>query len=224
MSRAIQALVVLAVLAGILQWFVPRWTARALASAMARYVGGRPPSVTLTAVPFWELASGRFQELVVGMHSATLDGLSVHAARLVWSDGAVSVRALTHGRVVITRPGHLTVSVSLTDANLSALLTREQALSDPSVSVTQGAIALRGRLNLGHEVVPLDAVGALSESANHETLIYHPEEIDGLRVPLLTNVSLVNLKSLPLPVPLYIEQVTLSPGQLELTVGNRLTT
>jgi hypothetical protein len=187
---------------------------------MAPYEGGRPPAVTVTAVPFWELASGHFQDLAVRMHSVTVNGLDIAAVQLHWFDGGLNLAALAKGRVVVTRPGRFMMTVELTNHNLSSLLLREKAFTDPTVTVTSGGIDVQGSLTLGHEVVPLNAVGAITESPNHEALFYHPERIDGLRLPLLTNVQLLNLDSVTLPLPLYIQRVALTPGQLVLTMAN----
>lgn len=221
MNRLIRGLVLLVVVVGILQWFVPRWAGSLLAKEMGRYDHGPRPTVAVTAIPFWELFSGHFQDVYISARQAKLGSLAVASAHLNWANGGVSLGQLEKGHLSVTQPGHLTMTIQLTAASLSQFLAQEGTISSPKVSITPAGVAISGRLLLGGTYVPLDTKGPLTVSANHQQLVFHPTSIDGLHLPVLTDIQLLNLASMKqLPVSLRIEQVKLEANQLAVTVGN----
>ncbi len=220
MSRAIQGLVVIVLVIGLLQWFVPRWAGSLLARELGHYDHGPKPTVAVSAVPFWELAGGRFQDIYVSAREAELGSLVIQQLRLNWQNGGVALGSLEKGHLVVKEPGHLTLSIVLKDSALSAFLAKKGTLSNPRVVISPQGVELKGRILLGQSYVPLDTSGPLVESANHRQLIFHPTNIDGLKLPVLTDIQLLNLSTMKLPLALTIQNVHLERHQLAVTVGN----
>ncbi len=220
MSRAIQGLVVLVLVIGLLQWFAPRWAGGLLARELAHYDHGPKPSVAVSAVPFWEMASGRFQDIYVNAREAELGSLVIQQLTLNWQNGGVALGPLEKGHLVVKEPGRLTLRIVLRDSALSAFLAKKGTLSNPRVVISPTGVQLKGRILLGQSYVPLDTSGPLVESSDHRQLIFHPTNIDGLQLPVLTDIQLLNLSTMKLPMALTIQKVQLEQHQLAVTVGN----
>lgn len=222
MSRLIKGLVALVVVVGLLQWFVPRWAGSLLAKELGHYDHGPKPQVALSAMPFWELFGGHFQNIYINAHDLELgSSLTVNQAKLNWANGAIGLGSLEKGHLTVTQPGHATMRIVLTASELSKFLAHQGTLSKPQVHITPTAVALNGRILLSGAYVPLDTKGKLTVSKNRQQLIFHPASIDGLTLPVLTDIQLVNLATLKaLPMALHIQQVKLEQGRMALTVGN----
>lgn len=220
MSRLIQGLVVVVLLVGLLQWLVPRWAGSLLAGELAHYDHGPKPTVAVSAVPFWDLLGGQFQDVYIDASKANLGGLTIQHARLNWANGGVSLGSLEKGKLVVTKPGRVTMTIRLTGAALSQFLAQKGNISNPQVTISPTEVAVHGRLLLGGVYVPLDTKGSLVESASHQQLIFHPTSIDGIQLPVLTDIQLLNLANMRLPIRLTIQQVHLESNQLAVTVGN----
>nr|WP_275107228.1 DUF2993 domain-containing protein [Sulfobacillus harzensis] len=205
-----------------MQWFVPRWTGSLLTREIGRYDHGPKPQVAVSAVPFWDLFGGHFQDIYINAHDLELSSaLTVQHAQLNWQNGTVSLGSLEKGKLKVTNPGHATMSIELTAAELSTFLAHEGTIAHPTVSISPSGVALSGRLLLGGSYVPLDTKGSLSVSSSRQQLIFHPTSIDGLNLPVLTDIQLLNLATMKaLPMSLKIEHVQLENQRLVLTVGN----
>ncbi|PSR20926.1 MAG: DUF2993 domain-containing protein [Sulfobacillus acidophilus] len=220
MSRVIQTLIILVVVVAVLQWFVPRWAADLVANELGRIDHGPRPSVAVTAVPFWDLLQGRFQDIRITAKQAQVRSLQIHQIRMNWSNGQVALAALAKGRLGIRRPGHLVMTIVLTGTAMSRFLAKTGSIVRPHVDVSPQGIRLQGEIQLAGTAVPLDMAGSLVKSANSQALIFHPHQIDGVALPVLTNVQLLNVASLHLPLPLTIDRVRLERNQIALTAGN----
>ena len=220
MSRLIRWLIFLAIIAGGLQWFMPRWAADAMAQEIQRMDHGPKPTVALTARPFWELFGGRFKALAVEASNAEFKSLVVRRVSLHWTNGVISLSALEKGHVAVLQPGKMRLSILLTGADLSSFLAKQGSIVHPEVMIVPSGVSLRGEISLGGSAVPLNTQGKLTVSPNHEALIFHPSRIDGLNIPVMTKMQLLNLSTMKLPVDLGIDAVTLGVGQIVLTVGN----
>lgn len=220
MNRLIQTLVVLVLVVGLLQWFVPRWAGSLLANQLDRYDHGPPPVVQVAAVPFWELGGGRFQDVFIDAKKASIGGLNIQQVLFNWSNGGISLASLVKRHVKVTSPGTLKMSIVLTAAALSQFLAKQGSLLDPQVSISPAGVSLKGRLLLGGSYIPLDTHGALVESSDHQALVFHPTSIDGLHLPVLTDIQLLNLTTMKLPMALTIEGVHLKNNQATVTVVN----
>lgn len=220
MSRIIQFLLAAVLVLGGLQWFVPRWTGGLVARELARVDRGPRPVVAVQAMPFWELFSGRFGDVAVSAENARVEKLSIRRFQLNWRDGGLSLSGLEKGQVVVQRAGHLAMTAVITGPALSQWLAQQGSIAHPTVSLAPSGVSLKGDINLGGATVPLDTRGTLSVSGNQQALIFHPHSIDGLNLPVMTQVQLVNLSRLKLPMTLDIRQVRLGQNQLILTLGN----
>lgn len=220
MSRIIQVLMALVLLAGLGQWLVPRWAGNLLAREVSRVDHGPRPSVAVSAMPFWELADGRFHDVSINASQVTVQNFVVQHVHLTWTNGAIALGPLEKGHLKVDKPGHLSMTAVLTGPALSRFIARQGSISNPQVAIKPSGVSLKGRIKLGGSSVPLDTRGTLVESQNHQALVFHPTSIDGLQLPVLTDVQLLNLSSLNLPMPLKIQHVRLENNRLALTIGN----
>lgn len=222
MSRLIKVLVALVIVVGLLQWFVPRWAGSLLAKELGHYDHGPKPEVAVSAVPFWTLLGGHFQDIYINADDLALgSSLTVLRARLTWHNGAVSVGSLEQGHLKVTQAGHATMRIVMTAGELSQFLAHEGTISQPKVRVSPTGVGVAGRLLLGGSYVPLDTKGSLTVSKSRQQLIFHPTSIDGLTLPVLTDIQLLNLATMKaLPMSLHIESVQLLNQQLAVTVAN----
>lgn len=220
MSRVLKGLIVLVVVVGVLQWFVPRWVGGFLAGQLGHYDRGPKPQVAVNAFPFWELAQGQFQNVHIQASDASFGHYTVQHATLNWSNGGVALAALKDGKLRVTKPGTLHLTLVLSGAELTSFLQHQGTLIHPQVTVVPSGVEVTGTLNLGGTSVPLDTSGSLSVSANHQAVIFHPQNIDGLSLPVPTNLQLVDVKALNLPMALSIESVQLGHNQLIAKVQN----
>ena len=220
MSRLIQILMGLVLLAGLLQWGVPRLVDGIAARQLERYDHGPRPVVSVSAMPFWELVSGRFQNLSIVAKNGSFHSFHVRRVRFDWKNGRVSVAALSRGQLTVLSPGHVTMTVVLSANNLSAFIAKQGTIGHARVVISPHQVGLKGQIQLAGATVPLNTLGTLEESANHQMLVFHPTSIDGLKLPVLTNVQLVNVSSLNLPWHVTIQSVQLENNQLALTAGN----
>lgn len=217
MSRLIRVLIVLVLLAGVLQWLVPKWAAGEIASQVARYDHSQRPVVSLTAIPFWELATGRFEDLYVDASNVNAGPLKVQSARLNWANGQISVPDLIKGRFAIVRPGHVDVRIRIDGAALAAVLAQHSPVQNAEVTITPQNVRIRGRILLGGVYLPLDATGTLVVSSDRRHLIFHPTVIDGINLPMMTDIEILDLTKLQLPVPLVITSVVLEQDHVVVT-------
>ncbi|POB09736.1 LmeA family phospholipid-binding protein [Sulfobacillus sp. hq2] len=219
MSRFIQVLAALVIILAGLQWGVPRWVSGKAAAAIARTDGGVAPSIALTAMPFWIIAQGRFQDVYVNAKGVTFDGLKVDQAIVNWQNGEVSVPALERNALVVKKPGRMSVTVVLDGPALGAFLATEGPIRDPVVTIASGVMTIQGKVSLGGVVLPLNTQGTLTVSPDKTAILFHPTSIDGIALPLLTDLQIFQISQLHLPVQLVIQSVTLSDNQLIVKAG-----
>ncbi len=220
MSRLIGWLIVLVLVAGGLQWFAPRWAGDALAQELKRFDHGPKPAVVIQARPFWELFRGRFNDLTIAANNAQVRSLVVRHVYLNWTHGGISISSLEKGRIKVSHPGRVRMRIVLTGSELSSFLAKQGSIIRPQVIIQPSGVSLKGEISLGGSAVPLNTEGKLTVSPNHEALIFHPSRIDGLAIPVLTKVQLLNLSAMKLPISMGIDAVKLGVGEVALTAGN----
>ncbi|MBX5467578.1 MAG: DUF2993 domain-containing protein [Firmicutes bacterium] len=217
MSGLVRLVAALAVLAAVAQWAGPQWLAAAVAQALASENAGYRPAVAITAVPFWMLLYGHFQTVVVDAAPLVVDQFRVRRALLVWQDGTVSVPALLEHRLVVQSPGHITVRLTVSDQDLSRFLQANAPLKNPEVHIEPGGVNLAATVALKGMVVPLDLTGQLRLAPDGEAVWFLPAQVDGIPLPVPTALTVFDLHRLHPWVPMRLAQLTLGPGQLELT-------
>ncbi len=214
MSRFILVVATAVVIFGGLQWSVPRWAAMQLAKQIATQDGGVKPNVEIAAMPFWILAQGQFQAVYIKADNVRADGMMVSQAIVNWQGGKVSVSALSHKQLVVEKAGRVKVEIVLDGPALSAFLAQQGPIQNPKVTISRGVMTIQGQLLIGQLRVPLDAKGTLSVSADKKSIIFHPTSVDGLHLPVLTDLQIFQIDSLKLPVPMVIRSVALRNNEL----------
>lgn len=216
MSRMVQMMIVLLLAVVGLQWYIPRWVANQAATQIMALDHGRRPEVTITAIPFWYLFSGGFQDVYVNAKNVPLGPLTISDATVNWQNGRVGVNALLKHRLVIARPGHMTVIITVDQVALARFLAQEGKFQNPTVHIDPAGISIGGRVLLGGVYIPLDTRGTLVVSSDKKSLIFHPTSIDGINLPMVTDIEIFNVNAIKLPVELEIQSVTLKQGSMEV--------
>lgn len=219
MSRTIQVLVVAVLLLAGLQWFLPRWVANQMAAQIAVFDHGPKPNVALTAIPFWYLLEGNFQDLYVSAHQVTVGPVELASVQVDWQNGGLSTSALTHQQLKVTRVGKVALTITVDETALAKFLAQQGKFQNPTVHIQPSGVAITGRVLLGGVYIPLDTQGNLVVSPDKKSLIFHPTSIDGVHLPVVTDVQIFNVNSLKLPVPMVIHSVILVPGAVIVKAG-----
>ncbi len=219
MSRFIKILLAVIVVAVGLQWYAPQYVASRAATAIAKVDGGVTPHVELTALPFWMLLQGKFQQAHLNVHGVSVEGMRIDTATLNWDNGQISVDALSHDKLDIVKAGQMTGTVVLGARALSAFLERQGAVTNPVVTMAAGVMTIKGQFVLGGVNLPLDAQGTLSIASGKQAIILHPTSVDGIDLPVLTNMEIFQVSSLHLPVTLQIDSIHMANNQLVIKAG-----
>ncbi len=219
MSGTIKVLVVAILLLAGLQWYVPRWVSNQMATQIAAFDHGPKPSVFVTAIPFWGLLQGRFQDLYVNARQVNLGPVALQSVQVDWQNGGLSPKALTADKIKVTRVGKVLLTITVDEAALATFLAHQGKFQNPTVHIARTGIAITGRVLLGGVYIPLDTQGSLIVSKDKKALIFHPTSIDGVQLPVVTDVEIFNVNSLKLPVPMAIQSVRLVPGAIVVKAG-----
>lgn len=218
MRTVIRMLVGLVVLAAAAQLAVPTALAAQLARALQPLTGpASRDTVRLAAIPFWELASGQFQDLRITTVNGTAGPLRVAWFSADWRDGGVDPAAwfLDH-RLVVTRPGRLSAQIRVDGAALAAILADSGRVADPTVTVQPDGIVVAGRVNLGALQGPVTMRGNLVIAPNGRQLLFVPTSVDGLRLPFGASIVVFDVSRLGLPFAVRLTGVRLVPPDIEL--------
>jgi hypothetical protein len=219
-NRLIGWLIVLVLMLFGLQWLVPQWVGGAAADWLATRLEAPKPTVEVSAVPFWQLASGRFQLLVIDAHDVKIKGVDIEGVKLSWVDGQVALDG--HGQPVrVVKVGRLSGAVILSQQDLARLVDREGLLQDSVVHIERGTMRVAGQLSLVGHRMPLRVDGRLSIENGGEALWFTPQQLDGAAVPLTTTIHVLNLAQLKLPLAVRLTGMTAGRGQLRLTFASR---
>lgn len=219
MSRLIQFLVGIVILVAIMQWAVPRWAANQISRQIALRDHGAPTHVAVTAIPFWELASGQFQDIYINAKKVAAGPMTISSARMNWANGQLSVASLLKGQVKVVKTGRLSVTIQIDGAALSRFLAQEGKIRNAHVTITPNGVRIQGSMFLGGVSVPLDTTGNLIVSQDKKHLIFHPTSIDGINLPMMTDIEILNLNTMTLPVPMVIRSVQLKPDLIVVNAG-----
>lgn len=219
MSWVIRILLGVVVLIGALQWTVPQWIGGQISHRIASLDNGSPPHVAVTAMPFWELASGRFQDIYVRATNVTAGPMQIASAQLNWQNGQVGVAALMGGHLAIRKTGKIDIRIRLNEQALANFLATQGKMQHPQVTITPKNVQIKGRMLLGGVYVPMNTTGTLVVSNDRQKLIFHPTVIDGINLPMLTDIQLLDIKTLNLPVPMVIQSVTLHSHYIVVKAG-----
>ncbi|MHB1611319.1 MAG: DUF2993 domain-containing protein, partial [Sulfobacillus sp.] len=77
-------------------------------------------------------------------------------------------------------------------------------------------LTIGGKVLLGGVYVPLNTRGTLVVSSDRKSIIFHPTSIDGIQLPMVTDIEIFNVNAIKLPVNLVIQSVTLQKGSMEV--------
>lgn len=213
MSRLLWLIGVLAALAAGGQAVVPPLVDQALARSITPLTG--PASVNqvqVTAVPFWTLAAGRFQDLTVTGRGWQAGPLKLSSVGVDWQDGAVNVADLLRRRQLVpSSEGHMRVRIAVDGPALAHLLEKSGRVTDVVVNVRRDYVELSGTVRLNGLSGRVTAEGTLDVSPNKRQILFHPTQVDGVGLPFRTSLPIFSLDQVELPVTLELTSVRLSP-------------
>jgi hypothetical protein len=158
---ALGALLAALALAAACQGAASAAAARIVAAAVRERLGGGAVTATVVALPFWQLAQGRFQHLSVRGVDVRGGRLAIAQMRADWRDGRVDVRALEAGRPLRSwvRGGRLVVRLTLGPAALVRALPRTGTLTVTRLSLAPPGVRVYGRLRFDGLDLPFRAFG-----------------------------------------------------------------
>lgn len=218
--NALRIALVVILVAVLGQVLVPPVVAGRAAAALHSVTGaGSTDQVTVTAVPFWTLASGQTQDVRVLVDRATVqvDGqpLGIAQMTLNWQDGQVAVGALLRqGRLVAARPGRVHLTLRLDGPAVARFLDATGRVHGAVVTVGTRQVTLAGQVALGSLRGHVSTQGRLAISASGQELLFVPQVVDGLSLPLAASLPLLDLASLSLPLPMHLTSVSLAPPDI----------
>ncbi|MCL8208154.1 MAG: DUF2993 domain-containing protein [Actinomycetia bacterium] len=221
MRTVFRVLVGLVVLVAAAQLVVPTALAGELAQALEPLTGpGSRDTVKLAAIPFWELASGRFQDLQVTTVNGSAGPLKVAWFSADWQDGGVDPAAwFGRHQLVVTRTGRLTAQIRVDGAALAAILADSGRVTDPTVTVRPDGLVVAGRVNLGALQGPVTMRGNLVIAPNGRQLLFVPTSVDGYALPFGASIVVFDVSRLGLPFAVRLTGVRLVPPDVELTAA-----
>lgn len=215
--NALRIALVVILVAVLGQVMVPSVVAGRAATALHGLTGaGSTDQVAVTAVPFWTLASGQTQDVQVLVDRATVhvagQPLGIAELALNWQNGQVAVGALLRqGRLVAVRPGRAHLTLKVDGAAVARFLDDTGRVRGAVVTVSAAQVTLAGQLALGSLRGQVSTRGRLAISPNGQELLFVPNAVDGLSLPLTASLPLFDLESLSLPLPLHLTSVALAP-------------
>ena len=222
MNRAIARLIVLVLVLFGLQSAVPQWVDQAAGSQLHRYFQVAGPTVEVTAIPFWEIASGKFQEVLVSLHRVKIRGLMISKATLDWQNGRVAFGEGGSRRLTVLSPGKIQIGLGISAGGIASELDHSGVIRQSQVEISRGQMGVAGVVRLDGRSLRLAVLGPLSVAPNHQALVFRPQAIDGLKLPGQSQILIFDLARLNLPLPdLSIQRIQLSSGMLRIWMTNR---
>lgn len=203
-----------------LQWLVPGWVGGAASAWVAKHFHGPRATVEVSAIPFWQLASGHFQVLIVRAHDLTMNGVIVRAFELDWQNGHIGFGG--PGRPVrILNVGVLRGQVRIAGTEIARLVDQRGILSNSRVTLRGREMSIAGMIRLGKRVMGFALEGPLTVTQDGSTIIFHPQELDHAKLAFKTAMTVLNVSQLHLPVALRLTSVHIGAGTLTLGFRNR---
>ncbi len=220
MNRLLAWAICLVVMVFGLQWMVPRWVGGAAAEWLGREWKSPKPLVEVSALPFWQLASGRFQVLFVRGRNAEVHGVVVRAFHLTWLHGQIGLDQ--QGQPVrVKQVGALTGEVEVSLAELAHLLVQRGMMEHSTVSLEDGVLQIAGTLRVGGHSLGLTVRGPLRLAHHGASVVFSPEQLDGAKWPLTTTIIVFSLSELHLPIALELTRLSTTSTGLALGFRNR---
>jgi hypothetical protein len=210
-------LVVLLLAAG--QVLVPRIAGQALSQALTRVTGpGSRDTVTVGAVPFFQLFQGRFQAVDVSAEHVDAHGLTIGSLVVLWQNGTVNVPDLVqHHELRVVKQGALAATVRVSGSSLAQFLDESGRIHNARVTVAAAYVRISGTVSIGGINGPLDATGRFSIGPGGRTILFQPLSVNGLGVPAVTRLQLLSIASLHLPIPVTVTGIRLAPPYVVVT-------
>lgn len=202
-----------------LQVAVPRVAASMAERLAGQVVQGPRPRIEITALPFWQLAVGRFQQLSAQGHDLRWHGIEASAFRLSWSDGQITPKSSKSGWNV-ARWGRIQGSLAIAPKTLAEIIDRSGLVSQSRVVLHARTISVTGTVHLGGKAVSLSTQGPLTLGAGGTTVTFHPKLVGLVAIPVTTSITVFNLSELRLPVALRIVSIQLSPTAIRVQFTN----
>jgi hypothetical protein len=218
-SNLIRVLLVLVLLVVAAQVVIPRLAGEELGRALMRVTGpGSTDTVSVGAVPFFELFQGRFQSLDWRATNVAAEGLKLSAVDVTWTHGGISVPALVdHHAVVVSDPGDLQATVRVGETALARFLNASGRIQGSQVTVGPSTVRLRGTVSVGGLSGPIDTTGRLKLSPNGRQILFQPVSVDGFGLPFQTTLVILDVQTLNLPVSVRVTGVRLEPPYVVVT-------
>lgn len=212
MSRAIRVWLWILGLTVLAQVVVPNAAAQALGGRLQQMTGAQGDAVSLTAIPFWILWQGQFQDVTMQARQWPLGSLLVSSIQVNWQNGGVNVAdLLDHQTLVVTRAGQMDVTLKMDGPALAQFLRRDGRIKNPHVTIASDALTLSGTLQLQGFSGQITTRGRLAVSKDQRQILFQPSSVDGFGLPFPANIVIFNVDQMNLPLRVRITAVNLKP-------------
>lgn len=197
---------------------------RVAAAALTQSLGGEA-RVTVTALPFWQLARGRFQHLTVTAQNLRTGTLDIRALRADWRDGSVRMAALRAGRPMADwlGGGRLTVHLTLTPRALLDALPPTGALRITRLGLRPPGAWVDGRVALGELHLEFRALGTLRVIDGGDVLVFRVTTLHAGPLVLRSSLGIpvVDLRQTPLRSLLWVTGAHVTATGIDVELTNR---
>ena len=198
--------------------------ARVAAAAITRALGGHV-EVSVTALPFWELAQGRFQHFSVTARDVRDGSLSIARLDAEWSDGSVRMADLRAGRPMQkwVGGGRLDVHLFIRPDALLAALPPTGSLKITALELQPPGAWVVGRVRFGELDLPFRALGSPEVIDGGAVLVFRVTILHAGPLALRSSLGIpvVDLRQTPLNKVLWVEGARVGANGIDVELTNR---
>lgn len=214
----------LCLVAVVLQGAVSAAAARVAAAAITRALGGHV-DVSVSALPFWQLAQGRFQHFSVTARDVRDGSLSIARLDAQWTDGSVRMAQLRAGQPMQkwVGGGRLDVHLFIHPDALLAALPPTGSLKITALELKPPGAWVVGRVRFGELSLPFRALGTPEVIDGGDVLVFRVTILHAGPLALRSSLGIpvVDLRQTPLNKVLWVEGARVGAKGIDVELTNR---
>ena len=175
--------------------------------------------VQVTAIPFWQMASGRFQAMELRAHNVRVAGVLVDAISVRWTKGQIRLTRRSPFGFRVVRAGTVTGSVVMGGSALAGLFDQTGIMQGTRVRIANRELAVSGVLRLDGRRLPVDVRGGLRlVPGQGGRVLFYPRSVNGRQLPGTVMLSLFAMSQMRLPMALRMVSLSLVHNRIRVRV------
>jgi len=195
-----------------------------VAGAVEQQLGGHV-TARISALPFWQLAAGRFEHLTVAGQNLRSGDLAIAQMRAEWAHGRVDMAALEAGRPIADwlSGGRLTVTLVLGASALRRAAPHRGTLSVTAIRLEPPDVRVTGRLRFDGLDLPFRATGRPDVVDGGDVLVFLVTVVNAGPIVLRSALGqpVVDLRRTPLSGVLWITGARVHRDGVVVELANR---